>query len=163
MELWNLIVESNTFNFIMMLVILIAVSYFAHLSEKLDSAVESVKDTIDKSQSAKDASFNELAQTKETCKNIQNEIKEILSQGEKSANLLSQKIEQEAQIQLNSINNNTQKTILREQKETITALSKETVLESIEIAKEHIVNMLQKNPRYHQVFIEESIEKLDRL
>lgn len=163
MELWKLIVESNTFNFVMMLVILIAVSYFAHLGEKLDQAVESVEATIDKSKDAKEASIKGLNDAQESCKNIQSEIKEIFEQGEKNAALLSEKIEKEAQKQVESIDKNTKKTIETHQKDAISALSKETIAESIELAKNHIMNMLQKNPKYHQVFIEESIEKIDRL
>ena len=74
---------------------------------------------------------------------------------------MKNKIEKETHIQLNNIQDNTQKIINSDNKQTVSTLSKQTALAAYELAKEHIKQTLQNKPQYHQKFIEESIEELE--
>ncbi len=161
MEIWTLIVKSNTFNFVLLLLILIYAAKKMKIEEKIASAQEKVKETIEKSIQTKESSIKELLEANEKVKNVKNEILEIEQNGEKNIELLKNKIENETNIQLNNIQDNAQKIINSDNKQTVSSLSKQTALAAYELAKEHIKQILQNKPQYHQKFIDESIEELE--
>ncbi|MBQ8476036.1 hypothetical protein IJ531_03140 [bacterium] len=65
MEIWKIIVQSNTFNFILMVLIFAWIIKASKLSQKLDDAVLKVKETIDNSTLAKEKSSEELKNANE--------------------------------------------------------------------------------------------------
>lgn len=161
MEFWNVIVQSNTFNF------LIFIGLFALLFKKInfgammDSLQAKVMVLIEDAKRAKDDSINELKKTQEVSLKVPIEVKNILDNAEVTADRLGKRILEDAEKQVNSIYKNTDGVVESEGQKIISTLSKKTALASLELAKAHIVKTLQVKPQYHAKFIEDSINELD--
>lgn len=161
MEFWNVILQSNTFNF------LIFIGLFALLFKKInfgammDSLQAKVMVLIEDAKRAKDDSINELKKTQEVSSKVPMEVKNILDNAEVTADRLGKRILEDAEKQVNSIYKNTDGVVESEGQKIISTLSKKTALASLELAKAHIVKTLQVKPQYHAKFIEDSINELD--
>ncbi len=161
MEFWNVIVQSNTFNF------LIFIGLFALLFKKInfgammDSLQAKVMVLIEDAKRAKDDSINELKKTQEVSSKVPMEVKNILDNAEVTADRLGKRILEDAEKQVNSIYKNTDGVVESEGQKIISTLSKKTALASLELAKAHIVKTLQVKPQYHAKFIEDSINELN--
>lgn len=161
MEFWNVIVQSNTFNF------LIFIGLFALLFKKInfgammDSLQAKVMVLIEDAKRAKDDSIDELKKTQEVSSKVPMEVKNILDNAEVTADRLGKRILEDAEKQVNSIYKNTDGVVESEGQKIISTLSKKTALASLELAKAHIVKTLQVKPQYHAKFIEDSINELD--
>lgn len=154
-------IQSNAFNFVCMIIILAIICKKAKLNDKLTSAQEKIKETIDKSIQNKESSIQELLNANERVKNVKDEILEIKQNSEKNIKLLKEKIEKETILQIENIENNTKKNIEAQNNNLTRDLIKNTALASYELAKKHIIEILQNKPQYHQKFIDESIEELE--
>ena len=163
MEIWTLIVKSNTFNFIFLVLILGLICKFCKVGELLSKAQNKVKDDIDFSSKTKEESINELNLAKEEIKNLQNEIDDIFQKSKENIENFNQKANDELKNQEEKIQEDTQKIASSEEKKASLSLRKQTALAVFEVVKNHLQKMLEKNPKYHQNFIKESIEELDRL
>ena len=163
MEIWTTIVQSNTFNFIIMIALFAFIIKKCKLAQKLDETILKIKETIDKSEDFKNASLEELKKADEKTNNIPAEIEEIEKAGEQNLKNIEEKLNKDSEDKINSIKANAEKAIDTKEKEIVSELSKKTILASIEVAKNHIINLLEKHPEYHQNFIKESIKELDRL
>ena len=163
MELWSIIVKSNTFNFVLMIALFAFIIKKCKLGQKLDDAIVKIKETIEKSQAVYKESEEELNKNIEKTKNIAQEIKEIEQKGEQNLKSIEEKLNKDNENQINSIKLNADRVIEAKEKEIVSELSKKTILASVEVAKRHIIDLLKKHPEYHQNFIKESIEELDRL
>ena len=163
MELLKLIIESNLFNFLIMIAIIAHVAKKFNFAQKIDDSIAKIKETIEKSELAKENSIEELQKAHEATKNVHIESEQIEKQGQENLSNMKEKITLDSEKQINSINKNADKIINAKEKEIISNLSKKTVLASFETAKKHIIHLLQENPDFHQKFIKESIEELNRL
>ena len=103
MEFWNLIVQSNTFNF------LIFIGLFALLFKKInfgammDKLQAKVMSLIEDAKKAKDDSIVELKRTQEISSKVPTEVRNILDNAEVTADRLGKRILEEAEKQVNSI------------------------------------------------------------
>lgn len=160
MNFWNAILESNTFNFAILLLI------FSILYKKLNvsSLVENLKSEVvkrieDAKQERLQAS-QKLKDAQKSVENLDNEIKSQLSDATQKAENLSKQIISSAEEKVQQIKTNIQKVIEGEEK-TLSARLNEKVLKSaIELAKERIKNELDANPQLHEKFITESIGEI---
>ena len=134
---WNLIVQSNTFNFIVMLVILGILWQKLNLS----SAVEKMKSEI-----ALDA-----------------EIKESLDKSKVLAQNVFDEIQTMAQKSVEKIEANVDKIIDNETRKVNTKLSNATADSAINLAKSRLKEMFDANPELHNKHINDAIETLDRI
>lgn len=160
MNFWNAIVQSNTFNFAVLLLL------FAVLYKKLNIAhtIDSLKQNIikrieDAKQERQNAKLN-LTNATKSVENLENEINEHLKEVAIKADNLSEQIVKNAQTQIELIEKNAKNVILGEEKTLLTKINSEVLKASIDCAKEKIVKTLAKNPKLHDKFIEESIGEL---
>ena len=163
MEFLKLIIESNLFNFLIMIAIIAYVAKKFNFAQKLDDAILKVKETIENSELAKTKSIEELKQANEQTQNVGLETEQIKNQGQENLSNMKEKIISDSEKQINSIKKNADKITEAKEKEIVSNLSKKTVIASYETAKKHIIHLLKENPDFHQKFIKESIQELDRL
>ena len=74
MEIWALIVKSNTFNFAIFLLIIIAIAKKVDINKILESMQERVKQFVIDSKQAKEASIVELKNAETSVRNVGIEI-----------------------------------------------------------------------------------------
>ena len=163
MNIWNVILETNIFNFIILILFFVALSLRFNPSSKLQNVIDGIKKQIDNSDSAKELSVIELKEAQEKLKTVDAEVIEIEANTKKSLSLIQHSILKQENEAIEALEQNTQKILNSNQNKAIQKLSKKTVLASFELAKHHIEKLLEKNPQYHQKFIEDSIKELDGL
>ena len=162
MEIWNTIVQTNTFNFIIFIILFAIIFKFAKVGNLITSMQIKVKQYVDDSKTAKLNSEDELKKAEEKAGKVGVEIKEILSNADLNAMRLSRKILADANVQAENILVNADKLNDSNGKRIISDLSQEAALVSVELAKRHILSVLDIKPLYHAKFIEDSIKELDR-
>ena len=67
------------------------------------------------------------------------------------------------ELQIENIKSNILKVINAEEKSLSAKLTQDTVNNSIELAKQNIINKLNENPDLHNKFIDDSINEIDRV
>lgn len=162
-KIWNIIVESNTFNFVIFALI------FAWIFKKIDikSAISSLQQKIikllDEVKKEHENAHNELRNSEKAVENLGEELENIVDEAKNSAKVLGEKILDEAKKHIESIELNAKKAIEAEEKLLISKLTKSTSQASVEAAKSHIKDVLEQTPTLHEKYINESIDELDRL
>ena len=162
MEIWNTIVQTNTFNFIIFVIIFAIILKFAKIGNFITSMQSKVNQYIKDSEIAKENSIAELQQAKDKAEKVDSEIKEIIDNADLNAMRLGRKILADANIQSENILINADKINDSNGKKIISELTQEAALLSVELAKRHIISVLNKKPQYHAKFVEDSIKELDR-
>ncbi|MBR1942235.1 hypothetical protein IJ843_00700 [bacterium] len=162
MEIWNTIVQTNTFNFIIFVLIFAIILKVAKVGNLIASMQEKVKQFVNDSVSAKENSVQNLKKAEETASKVGLEIKEIIDNADLNAMRLGRKILADANVQSENILKSADKVNDANGKKIIYELSQEAALASVELAKKHIINVLDKKPQYHAKFLEDSINELDR-
>ena len=162
-NIWNLIVHSNTFNF------LIFVSILAYICKKIDVSAmiaglqKKIKKMIEDSKEAKAKAESNLSDAEEKVKNVKEEVETILKDADTTATKLSEKIAEDTQKQIENIKQNAEKVVEAEEKVLYTKLVKKTSIASLKTAETYIKNTLQNNETLHDKYINESIDELDGL
>lgn len=163
LNIWDIIVKSNMFNFIVFVLILVWIFKKIDIASMIKSLQDKIIKIIDEvKKNHKDAKEN-LLNAEKSIEHLGEELETIVNDAKKSAVVISDKILTEAQKQLESIESNAQKVIEAEEKMLISNLAKSTSKASIDSAQSHIKNVLQQTPSLHEKYINESIDELDRL
>ncbi|MBP7212456.1 ATP synthase F0 subunit B [bacterium] len=162
-HIWNIFVQGNFLNFTLFVLFFAWVFKKIHFGAIAKNLQKSIADKVEVAKKSKDDSVSELRVANKAVENIEAEISEIMSDAKKSAKVISEKIKNEAEKQVLSIEQNAQKVIDAEEKMLIAKLTKKTSKASVEIAKNQIVKALNENPALHEKYINDSIEELDRL
>lgn len=163
LKIWNIIVNSNTFNFIIFIALFALILKKINIKSIIGSIQEKVVKILDEAKRNKEEALNLLKNAEKAVENLPQELNAIVNDAQKSAEVISKKILSEAEKQIESIESNAKKVIEAEEKLLISNLTKNTSQASVESAKTHIKNTLSETPSLHEKYINESIEELDRL
>lgn len=162
-NIWNIIVTSNTFNFVVFVLILAWVFKKINISQIITSLQEKIIKLINEVKKEKEEAENALINAEKAVENLPSELNEIMQDAQKSAETISKKVLSEAEKQIKDIEENSVKVIEAEEKLLISNLTKKTSLASVKLAGDHIKNVLVETPTLHEKYINDSIEELDRL
>ena len=162
-HLWNLIIHSNTFNFVIFILVLAYICKKIDVSSIIAKLQEKIKQMIEDSDKAKDNAHKNLSEAEEKVKNVKEEVDTILQDANTTASRLSEKISDDTQKQVENIKKNTEKVIEAEEKVIYTSLMKKASVASIQTAEKHIKEVLANNESLHDKYINESIDELDGL
>ena len=162
-HIWNRIVMSNAFNFIIFVLILAWISKKIKVGELITSLQQKIIKIIDEAKKEKEIALSKLSQAEKSIANLGEELKVIVDDAQRSADVIGEKLLNEAKKQIESIELNAAKVIEAEEKLLVSTLSKNTSKASVEAAKLHIEQTLEQAPSLHEKYIDESIDELDRL
>lgn len=162
-EIWNFLVKSNTFNFVIMIVLLGWLVKKASLGSLMEKLKNDVINTIEKSKQEKETAIIDLTKAKKAVENLDTEISTRLESAAKHAEDVSKGILEDAEAKVKNITENIKKAVETEEKTISSKLTSKTVKASVELAKKHIKEVLKNNPELHEKYINESIEDLDRI
>lgn len=160
-EIINYIGRTNLFNFIIFFGIIVWVCKKINVSEKIEASRSSVVDNIENSKTAKSESEDDLRKIEESVSHIEEEIDKIIKKSEKNAQMVGEKILSDAKVTVGNIKENSKKSI-----EARAGLIKNDILRrasvaSIDVARNHIIEELNRNPELHNKLIDESIEAVN--
>lgn len=162
MEIWNTIVNTNTFNFIIFVLLFAIIFKFAKVGKLISNMQNNVAKVIDDSENSKKDSLKVLKETENIVNNVNSEIKEIIDNAELNAMRLKRKMLADANIMSDNILKNADKANYTKGQKIISELTQQTAIASVELAKKHIISVLEQKPQYHAKFLQDSIDELDR-
>jgi len=149
-------------NFILFAVILVAALWFgAKAPSQMQKMQENITETIETSETAKNEAETKLNKMEENMAHLSKEIEAILTESEEKAKLVGEKIIEDANKTALAVKDNNVKAIENNRVLLKNDLIKRASHASIEIAKSHILEELNKNSELHNRLIDESIEKIE--
>lgn len=163
LHIWDTIVKSNTFNFIVMLLLLGWIVKKANLANTLNKFKSDIIKSIENSKQEKENGISALKDAQKSVENIEAEITERLEIANKQAENIEKDILNIADNKIKQIENSISKVIENEEKRISTKLIYSTTQDAVKLAKEKVSKLLEENPKLHEKFINESLEELDRI
>lgn len=162
-RIWNVIVESNTFNFIIFIMLFALIFKKINLKAIIESVHQKIVKLLDETNNNHEEAYQNLLSAEHSIENLADELNMIIADAEKSAKIIGEKILTEAKKQLEDIESNAEKIIEAEEKMIVSKLTKSASHASVELAKIHTKKVLAETPTLHEKYINESIDELDRL
>jgi len=160
MNFWNAIVQSNTFNFAVLLLIFAVLYKKLNISNTVENLKQDIIKRIENAKLEREQAKQKLMNAKSSIEHLDEDIKERLNDASHRADNLSEQIIKNAQEQVKLIEKNIKNVITGEEKTLSTQLSDKTLKSAIELAKQKIIKTLEDNPKLHDKFIEESIGEI---
>lgn len=162
-HIWNIIITSNTFNFIIFVLILALVAKKINVGNIISSLQAKIIKIIDEAKREHEEAKNKLLDAEKAVENLPKELSELIQDATKSSEVIGKKILTEAEKQIENIETNAKKVIEAEEKLLIAKLTKSTSQASVEAAKTHVQKVLEETPTLHEKYINDSIDELDKL
>ena len=163
LNFWNLIVESNTFNFVVLILIFAILFKKINLADTIEKIRLDIVNTIDNAKKEQENAKNKLAGAQKAIEHIDEDIKSRLKEASQRAEGISKQISENTDAQVKLIEKNIERVISADEKTLSAKMSEKTLKSSVALAQEHIKNMLENNPELHKKYIDESIENLDKV
>ena len=160
MNFWNAILESNTFNFAILLLIFSIFYKKLNVSSVIENLKSEIVKRIENAKQERLLANQKLQNAQKSVENLDDEIKAQLSDATQKAENLSNEIIATANKKATQISSNTKKIIEGEEKTLSAKLNDKVLKASIELAKEKIIKELETNPKLHEKFITESIGEI---
>ena len=160
---WELIVESNTFNFIVLLVILVIVMQKLKVSETAAKLKDNIVNAIENAKNAKEKAKTYYDDAKSKIEHIEDEVSERLALATRQAENVADSISENTSRKVTQIEHNVEKVVEAEKKTLITELTDKTTKSSIILAEKYIKLRLDNEPELQDKYIEEGIEELDKV
>lgn len=157
MNFYRVIVETNTFNFAILLIIFAVIYHKMNIADTIEKIRQDVISAIENAKLQREDAKSKLSLAKKSIENIDIEIKTQLDEASKRAKDLSGQILANAELQVKAYEKNIERSIESEEKSLSSKAADKTLKLSVELAKRHIKTMLKNNPELHNKFIEESI------
>lgn len=158
--IWNKILTSNLFNFVLMLVFLGWIIDKFNLADILEKNRQKIEDRINLAKSEKESAINTLFETQEYSKEVEREAGEIISKSEHNAVLVGEKLLDDAIKQKELFSSSVEKTISSNIETTRLNLINDIADKVIEKSRTYIENRLKEDRSLHMKYITESIDAL---
>ncbi len=160
MNFWTFIVETNTFNFLIMLAIIAVICKLSNVSSLLEKLKSDIVEKLDNAQSEKESSLKRLSEAKQSVQNLDQELENRRKSAEEKAKAVEVKISNDINKQIEYVNNNVLSVIKSEEKKIESRAIEDTLKSSAKLAEEKIKSALKSDPNLHNIFIEESIKAI---
>lgn len=162
-NIWNTIVQTNTFNFAILVLIFAIIFKKIQIGQILENLKEDIVKAIKNAEEEKNQASIDLSDAKKSIEHLDDEIKQTLQDADSRAKMIADQILSSTQKEIDLIKSNIDKVITSEEKTISTALTDKTAKASIALARNHIKSVLENQPELHEKYINESINELDRI
>lgn len=159
-EIWNKILTSNLFNFVLMLVFLGWIIKKCKISDMLENGRKSIEDKIISAKTEKENAIKALYETQEQGANVEKEVLDIIEKADKNAIIVGEKLIEDAEKQSETFTKSTKKAIETNIEKLRLNITNETAQIVLDKAKNHIEKLLKEDRSLHIRYINESIEAL---
>ena len=160
MDFWKIIVETNTFNFAILLLIFVILYQKLNVSALIENIKSDIINAMESVKNQKALSQDKLKNAQELCANLENEINDRLNDAKIQAQGIAERIENNAKLSIDTIEKNIQKIIDSQEKNIIHDISQNTLQKSVDLAKNKIIQELKNKQELHSKLIDESIEAI---
>lgn len=163
LNFWNLIVESNTFNFAVLVVIIVMVWQKADFGSKIDGLRSSIIDFMEKSRTEKVNSEKNLYDAQNEVKNLDEKIGKELDEANLRARNVVASIEDMARVSIQKLEKNVTTVIENETRKINNTLLNDTIDKAIVRSEELLRARFNENPELHTEYINRSLRILDKV
>ena len=163
MNIWNLIVNSNTFNFIVLVLIIYFLIRKLNIVSVLETLRTNIANKLEMSKTERKKADIQLKEAKNAVVNLNNEINQLEENNKKNVEDAVKQTAENADIQIKNILNNAKNVIANEEKKISSMLLQAAQDAAVKNAKEKIIAKLNANPKLHNKYIEEAIEDIDKV
>ena len=154
---------SNAINFIIMLVILGWILKKINLGKSFAEAIECFKNSINKSVEELNQANKKLEHSQSLLKKMPSEIKDLEDNSQNKIKVFKDQIENNTNKTILELKKNIDNVLKLEEQKISNVLTDKTSIDSVELAKQHLVNLLKENPQLHEQFIQKSLNELDKV
>ncbi len=162
-EIWDIIVRSNTFNFVLLVAIFWFLFKKINVSNFIGKLQQDIINAIENVKKSKELAGEKLSKAKDSVKNLESDIKAQMDLADNTAKTISDNILEDTEKRIEIIHSSVDKTIATEEKSLSAKLTEKAAAAAVAIAKNHIINTLKNRPDLHDKYIGESIQELDRI
>lgn len=162
-DIWYLIVQTNTFNFIIVFILLCVIFSKLNMREKIDKLRNDIKNYVDSSSEEKINAEKALNEIKNEISKLPDEINKIKKSAQNSVSSLERKIESEIKEQMSDIDNNAKRILNLETKKFKSKLTGILSEASVNLAKDNALSQLNNNRKLHDQYIYDAIKEIDGL
>ena len=151
-EIWQIIVQSNTLNFLIVLAVVLFIVSKLDVKSKLEVMKDEIKTYVDASSKEKEDAKNELDEINEKIKHLPEEIADIKQSAENNIRGIEKRINEEIDEK--------KKDIEKKFKSRLSGILSQA---SIDLAKKNALEQLNDNRELHDRYINEAIDEIDRI
>lgn len=163
LNFWNLIVESNTFNFFVLVVIIVMVWQKGDFSSKISDLRENIIDFIEKSKKILADAQKRLFNAENEVKNLDNEIAKELDEANSRARNVVASIEDMARVSVEKLEKNVTTVIENETRKVNNTLLNDTIDKAIAKSEEILRGKFRENPSLHDEYVNRSLEIFEKI
>ena len=162
MDFVNLIIKSNTLNFIIVAAVIVFLVIKMNVIQKLENTRDDIKNYVNASEEEKRNAELSLDNIKEKINKLPEEIEKINKSAKNSVQSLEKKMDETVKEQMLDIDNNSKRIMNLETKKFKSNLTMRLSEVSVNLAMENAVNQLKNNRELHDKYISEAIEQIDK-
>ena len=162
LNFWNLIVQSNTFNFAVLVVIFVIVWQKLNFSEKLVSLKNEISDFIEKSKLAKSDAEKKLSDAQKEVSNLDKEIEKELKLANERADNVVACIEKMSKEGIKRLEKNVVTVIDNEARKVNNTLLNDVIDKAILKSEEILKTKFKENPSMHEEYINKSLKIFEK-
>lgn len=155
------LIQSNTFNFLLVLAFFYWLIPKINLSEKLGNLVNSVKSYVGEAEKEKSNAQRRLNIIKNKIEKLPNEIKRIERSANNNIENLDKKSKEIIEEKKQDIDNNVKRIMDLETKKFKSKLTSLLSEASVNLARDNAVKQLENNREMHDKYIYDAIEEID--
>ena len=162
-DFWHLLLQSNIFNFIIVVAIIVYLFKKFNIKQKIEKLVSEIKSYVDESEKEKQVAEKALKNINDKIEKLPSEIDRINKSAENSVKSLSEKIYTETEDQKQDILNNAERLLNLETKKFKSKLVNILSEKSVELVVVNTIKQLNSNRELHKKYIDNAISELDRI
>ena len=162
-EFINILIQSNTLNFIIVTALIVFLLFKLNISAKLQNIADEIKNYVNSAENEKSQAQKKLDIINAKVQKLPDAINRIKRISENNIKNYELKIKDDIEEEKNDISKNADRIFNLETKKfknNITVLLSE---QSVEIARENAINQLKKDESLHNFYINKAIDELDRI
>lgn len=160
---WSNILQSNAFNFTIMVIFFAILMKFLKLPENIEAQRSDIQKSIESSDSLKKQAEEEFKKIEKSLENLPSELDKILKNADLTAKAFENKSKEEIEKIVATIKENAEKQVLAEEKHTQSTLTKNIAKSSVDIAHKQVKKAFDQNSELHRKYINDFINSIDRL
>ena len=157
------LVQSNTVNFIIMVILLYVILKKVHIGAAFEKMVEAIRNNIEKSEQTKSKSLETLETSQAKMAKLPEDIALLEKTSSDKIKAFEDKINSNTQKTIADLNGSVKRIMEIEEKKISNLVTKKTSKESVDLAKNKLIDLLKKEPELHNQFIQQSLDELDKV
>lgn len=160
-HIWEIIIKTNTLNFIVFFGLILLILKKIKLSKKISNLQENIQNEVEASDKEKENSQKALEKAQFDIEQVPKVVEKIINSARTTADKMSENIVSAGQNQVTIIENNAKRAIENDLKKTEKKLADISAIKAIAAAENNLIRSLEQNPSLNEIFIDEAIDKLE--